>query len=40
LFAVAAIYYLLLTTAWEFVQRRLERRFGHQAGGGTAADRR
>ena len=28
LFAVAAIYYLLLTTAWDFVQRRIERRFG------------
>jgi polar amino acid transport system permease protein len=28
LFAVAAIYYLLLTSAWELVQRRLERRFG------------
>ncbi len=28
LFAVAAIYYLAMTTAWEFVQRRIERRFG------------
>jgi polar amino acid transport system permease protein len=28
LFAVAAIYYLLMTTAWDFVQRRIERRFG------------
>ena len=28
LFAVAAIYYLLLTSAWELVQQRLERRFG------------
>ncbi|GAA4522231.1 amino acid ABC transporter permease [Chelativorans composti] len=28
LFAVAAIYYLLLTTAWDFVQRRIERKFG------------
>jgi polar amino acid transport system permease protein len=28
LFLVAAIYYLIMTTAWEFVQRALERRFG------------
>ena len=28
LFAVAAIYYLAMTTAWDFVQRRIERRFG------------
>ncbi|MCX8995957.1 amino acid ABC transporter permease [Rhizobiaceae bacterium BDR2-2] len=28
LFAVAAIYYLLLTTAWDFIQRRIESRFG------------
>lgn len=28
LFAVAAIYYLVLTTLWDFVQRRIERRFG------------
>jgi polar amino acid transport system permease protein len=28
LFAVAAIYYLLMTTAWDFIQRRIERRFG------------
>lgn len=28
LFAVAAIYYLLLTTVWDFIQRRIERRFG------------
>jgi polar amino acid transport system permease protein len=28
LFAVAALYYLLMTTAWDFVQRRIERRFG------------
>lgn len=28
LFAVASIYYLLMTTAWDFVQRRIERRFG------------
>jgi polar amino acid transport system permease protein len=28
LFFVAALYYLAMTTAWEFVQRRLERHFG------------
>jgi polar amino acid transport system permease protein len=28
LFAVAAIYYLAMTTAWDFVQRRIERKFG------------
>jgi polar amino acid transport system permease protein len=28
LFAVAALYYLLMTTAWDFVQRRIERHFG------------
>ena len=28
LFAVAAIYYLAMTTAWELVQRRIEKRFG------------
>ena len=28
LFSVAALYYLAMTTAWDFVQRRLERRFG------------
>lgn len=29
LFAVAALYYLAMTTAWDFVQRAIERRFGH-----------
>jgi polar amino acid transport system permease protein len=39
LFIVAAIYYLLMTSAWDLVQRRLERRYGR--GHGTeAADRR
>ncbi len=39
LFMVAAIYYLAMTTAWDFVQRRLEKRYGR--GYGTeAADRR
>ena len=28
LFTVAALYYLAMTTAWEFVQRAIERRFG------------
>jgi len=28
LFAVAAIYYLLLTTLWDLVQHRIEKRFG------------
>jgi len=28
LFGVAAIYYLAMTTAWDFVQRRIEKRFG------------
>ncbi|MBB4017541.1 polar amino acid transport system permease protein [Chelatococcus caeni] len=28
LFAVAAIYYLVMTTLWDIVQRRIERRFG------------
>jgi polar amino acid transport system permease protein len=28
LFTVAALYYLAMTTVWELVQRRLERRFG------------
>ncbi len=39
LFIVAALYYLVLTTIWDFFQRRLERRYGR--GWGTeAADRR
>ncbi len=39
LFAVAALYYLVMTSAWELVQRRLERRYGR--GYGTdSADRR
>ena len=28
LFTVASIYYLIMTTAWDFVQARLEKRFG------------
>jgi polar amino acid transport system permease protein len=32
LFVVAAIYYLIMTTAWEFVQRRIEARLGKAYG--------
>lgn len=32
LFLVAAIYYLLLTSAWDFVQRRIERHYGRAYG--------
>lgn len=32
LFAVAALYYLLLTTLWDLVQRRIEKRFGRSDG--------
>jgi polar amino acid transport system permease protein len=39
LFMVAALYYLAMTTAWDFVQRRLEKRYGRGYGTG-AADRR
>jgi polar amino acid transport system permease protein len=28
LFIVAALYYLVMTTAWELIQRRIEKRFG------------
>ncbi len=28
LFLVAALYYLLLTTAWDFIQRKIERNYG------------
>jgi len=39
LFAVAALYYLVLTTLWEVVQRRLEKRYG-RGYGQESADRR
>jgi len=39
LFMVAALYYLAMTTAWDFVQRRLEKRYGRGYGTDTA-DRR
>lgn len=28
LFTVAAIYYLLMTSVWDVIQRRIERHFG------------
>ena len=37
LFIVAAIYYLLMTTAWDFVQRRIERHFGRAYSSSAAA---
>ena len=39
LFLVAALYYLVLTTLWDLVQRRLESRFG-RGYANEAADRR
>lgn len=36
LFMVAAIYYLLMTTAWDFVQRRIERHYGRGYGTSSA----
>ena len=35
LFIVAAIYYLLMTTAWDFIQRRIERHYGRAYRNGT-----
>jgi polar amino acid transport system permease protein len=35
LFIVAAIYYLLMTTAWDFIQRRIERHYGRAYRTGT-----
>lgn len=40
LFAVAAIYYLLLTTVWDFIQRRIERRFGQSTAPVQLAEQR
>jgi polar amino acid transport system permease protein len=42
LFAVAAIYYLAMTTAWELVQRQIEQRFGRPfaAQSGAAPEQR
>jgi polar amino acid transport system permease protein len=39
LFIAAAIWYLVMTTAWELVQRQLEKRYG-RGYAGHAADRR
>ncbi len=35
LFLVAALYYLVLTSAWDFVQRRIERHYGRAYGKGS-----
>jgi polar amino acid transport system permease protein len=40
LFAVAAIYYLLLTTLWDILQRRIEKHLGQSVAQVAAADRR
>jgi polar amino acid transport system permease protein len=40
LFAVAALYYLAMTTAWDLVQRPLERHFGRGEARGLMAERR
>jgi len=40
LFAVAAIYYLILTTLWDVVQRRIERHFGRSSAPLSVADQR
>jgi polar amino acid transport system permease protein len=39
LFAVACIYYLLLTSTWDFFQRRLEKRYGRGFAAPAGADR-
>lgn len=40
LFAVAALYYLILTTLWDFVQRRIERRFGQSTAAVNLTEKR
>jgi polar amino acid transport system permease protein len=40
LFAVAALYYLAMTTAWDLVQRPLERHFGRGEAPAPATERR
>lgn len=40
LFAVAALYYLLLTTLWDLVQQRIEKRFGRSDGKISLAEQR
>lgn len=39
LFIVAAIYYLLMTTVWDLIQRRIERHYGRAYGMGGGAAR-
>jgi polar amino acid transport system permease protein len=43
LFLVAALYYLAMTTVWDFIQRRIERHYGRayssDAGTVTVAER-
>lgn len=38
LFVVAAIYYLLMTTVWDFIQRRIERHYGRAYGNANPKD--
>ncbi|MBK1685093.1 amino acid ABC transporter permease [Rhodoferax fermentans] len=40
LFLVAALYYLLLTSAWDFVQRRIERHYGRAYGNASESEPR
>jgi polar amino acid transport system permease protein len=40
LFAVAALYYLLMTSLWDVAQRRIERHFGRAYSPLAAADSR
>jgi polar amino acid transport system permease protein len=40
LFAVAALYYLLLTSVWDFVQRRIERHFGQSTAVASLTEKR
>ncbi|MCY1667652.1 amino acid ABC transporter permease [Rhizobium sp. SL86] len=40
LFAVAAFYYLLLTSVWDFVQRRIERDFGQSTAVASLTEKR
>ncbi|RFB80762.1 amino acid ABC transporter permease [Methylovirgula sp. 4M-Z18] len=40
LFAVAALYYLLMTTVWDVAQRHIEKRFGHAASKMSISDQR
>jgi polar amino acid transport system permease protein len=40
LFTVAAIYYLLMTSIWDMIQRRIEKRFGHSTSKMTVSEQR